>query len=162
MKRSKQTKSMIGALIAASLLVSSPVFAHAGFGPGRMGMVGARTHLLEELQLTPDQRARVENIFANGRETIRTLHQQLWEKQTALRETARTQPFDEARVRSQAQEAADLQAQLIVARAQLMNQARGVLTEDQKTKLSQLLAERLQRFREWRQQHMGRPEQPKS
>ena len=162
MKRSKQVTITISALIVTSLLISSSVSAHPGFGPGRMGMMGARTRLMEELQLAPDQKAQVEAIFINSRETTRTLHRQLWEKQTALRETARTEPFDEARVRSQAQEVADLQAQLIVAHAQLMNQARSVLTEGQKTKLGQLLAERLQRFREWRQQHMGRPEQPQS
>ena len=162
MKRSKRVKITISALMVTGLLISSSVSAHPGFGPGRMGMMGARARLLEELQLAPDQKAQVESIFVNSQETIRTLHRQLWEKQAALSEIARTEPFDEARVRSQAQEVANLQTQLMVARAQLMNQARSVLTEGQKTKLGQLLAERLQRFREWRQQHMGRPEQPQS
>lgn len=162
MKRSKQVTIAVGGLIVISLLISAPVSAHPGFGPGRLGMRGMRTPLLEELQLTGDQQSQVETIFADGRDAIRALAGQLREKRTALRETTRTRPFDEAVVRSQAQEMADVQAQLIVARAQMMNQVLSVLTDDQKTKLSQLRAERLQRFKEWRQQHMSRPVQPQS
>ena len=157
MKISKQVKTTIGALIVTSLLMSSAVFAHPGFGPGRLGMMKAP--LLEELQLTGDQKARVETIFAAGRETIQPLYQQLREKQTALREAARTEPFDEALVRSQAQELANLQAQMMVARAQLMNQVLSILTDEQKARLKELRDQRLQRFMEWRKQHLGKTDQ---
>ena len=67
--------------------------------------------------------------------------------------------FDEAAVRAQAQELAGLQAQMMVARAQVRNQFLGVLTDEQKARLSDLRAERLQRFQEWRRQHSAPSEQ---
>ena len=162
MKKNKQIKITLGALIVTSLLMSSAVFAHPGFGPGRLGMRGMRTPLLEELQLTGDQMAQVKTIFANGRDAIRALAGQLREKHAALREATRTGPFDEALVRSQAQEAANVQAQLMVARAQLISQARALLTDEQRAKLDQLREQWLEQFREWRRQHLGKPDQPQT
>lgn len=161
MKTTKQIA--IGVLIAASLLMSPAIFAQPGFGPGRMGMVRRMgPPLLEQLQLSDDQRAQIKTIFAGGRDTIQPFVQQLREKRAALGEAARALPFDETLVRTLAQQAADLQAQITVARAQIANQMQSLLTEDQRTRLSQLRAERLQQFHEWRRQHMGRPEQQQS
>ena len=163
MKTGKQIIIGIGVLIVAALLVGQAGFAHPGLGPGRMEMMRRmEPSLLEQLQLSGDQRAQIESIFASGRDAIRPLAQQLREKHQALRETTRVQPLDETVVRSWAQEIADLQAQLMVTRAQMMNQLLSLLTEDQRTKLSQLRAERLQQFKEWRRQHMGRPEPQQS
>ena len=164
MKANKQIA--IGVLIAASLLASAAVFAQPGFGPGRPGMMGRTgrmgSPLLGQLELSGDQRAQIETIFAGGRDAIHPLAQQLREKRAALGEAARALPFDETLVRSLAQQAADLQAQLMVARAQIANQLQSLLTEDQRIKLSQLRAERLQRLKEWRQQRMFRPDQQQS
>jgi Spy/CpxP family protein refolding chaperone len=163
MKRGRQFIVGIGALIIAGLAMSAASFAHPGFGPGRLGMMRRMgPPLLEQLQLSSDQRAQLDLIFASGRETIRPLAQQLREKAAALRETTRTGPFDEALVRSQAQDVADVQAQLMVARAQMMNQALTVLTDDQKARLTELRAERFQQFRELRKQRMGKSDQPQN
>lgn len=159
MKRGKQVMIGIGALVIAGLMMSSVIFAHPGFGPGRLGIRRMGLPILEQLQLSGDQRGQIETIFASGRDNIQPLAQQLREKHSALRETTRTQPFDETLVRSQAQEVADVQTQLMVARAQMMNQMLGVLTDDQKARLSELRAQRLQQFREWRKQHLGKSEQ---
>ena len=154
-----KVKIAIGTLIVTTLFLSSVASAHPAFGHGdwRMG-----TPLLEQLQLTDDQRAQLQTIFANGRDGTRTLFRQLREKQMALREAARTEPFDEALVRSQAQEVADLQAQMMVTRAQLVNKVLSILADEQKAKLDSLRDQARQRFREWRQQHLRRPEQPQS
>jgi len=160
----KTTKKIaIGVLIGANLLMSPAAFAQPGFGPGRMGMMRRMgPPLLEQLELSGDQRAQIEAVFAGGRDAIHPLAQQLREKRAALGEAARALPFDETLVRSLAQQAADLQSQFMVARAQIANQLQGLLTEDQRTKLGQLRAERLQQLKEWRRQHMGRPEQQQS
>src|SRR3989338_354292 len=126
MNRGKKVM-IVGALIISSLLVSSAVLAHPGFGrSGMMRRMGPP--LLDQLQLSDDQRVQIQTIFASGRDTIRPLAQQLRKKHATLRETTRNQPFDETVVRSQAREAADIQAQLMVARAQMMNQVLMVLT----------------------------------
>ena len=163
----KTTKRIaIGVLIAGNLLMSPALFAQPGFGPGRPGMMEKMRRmgppLLEQLQLSGDQRAQIEAIFAGGRDAIHPLAQQLREKRAALGEAARALPFDETLVRTLAQQAADLQAQMTVARVQIANQMQSLLTEDQRTRLSQLRAERLQQFKERRRQHMGRPEQQQS
>ena len=161
MNRSKRVISSVAASAMAILLVSSAALAFPGFGPGRPGMMMRRmgTPMLGQLQLSGDQQTQIKSIFASGRETIQPLALQLREKHSALREAAHAQPFDETVVRSQAQEIADLQAQLMVARAQMMNQILTVLTDEQKTRRSELGAERLQQFREWRKQQFGKPEQ---
>ena len=159
MKRSKQVISSVAASAMAILLVSSAVLAHPGFGgrPGMMRRIGAP--LLQQLQLSEDQRVRIQTIFAGARESIQPLAQQMRDKHAALNETTRAQPFDETSVRSQAQQIADIQAQLMVARAQVRNKVLAILTDEQKARLSELRAERLQQFREWRKQHFNRPEQ---
>lgn len=159
MKRGKQVMIGIGALVIAGLMMSSVIFAHPGFGPGRLGIRRMGPPLLDQLQLSDDQRAQIQTIFASGRDTIRPLAQQLRKKHATLRETTRNQPFDETVVRSQAREAADIQAQLMVARAQMMNQVLMVLTDGQKTRLNELRAQRFQQFQEWRKQHFGKSTQ---
>ena len=153
MKIGKQVAIGIAASIAVAALMVSTIFAHPGFGPGRSGMMRRMgPSLLEQLQVSSDQRSQIQSIFTDGRETIRPLIQQLREKHAALQEAARDQPFDETLVRSQAQEIADVQARLIVARAQLKNQVLAVLTDEQQARLSELRAQRLQQFREWRKE----------
>jgi periplasmic protein CpxP/Spy len=161
MKIGKQVAIGIAASIVVAALMASTIFAHPGFGPGRSGMMMRRMGppLLQQLQLSGDQQAQIKSIFTNGRENIQPLAQQLREKNAALRETTRSQPFDETQVRSQAQEIADLQAQLMVSRAQMMNQVLAVLTDEQKARLSELRAQRMQQFQEWRKQHAGKSEQ---
>lgn len=153
MKIGKQVAIGIVASIAVAALMVSTIFAHPGFGPGRSGMMRRMgPSLLEQLQVSSDQQSQIQSIFTDGRETIRPLIQQLREKHAALQEAARGQPFDETLVRSQAQEIADVQARLIVARAQLKNQVLAVLTDEQQARLSELRAQRLQQFREWRKE----------
>jgi Spy/CpxP family protein refolding chaperone len=150
----KIKKISIGAcaVTIAALLTGGAVMAQPGFGHPAMRQQ-MRTRLFDELQLSDTQRSDIQNIFANGRQTIAPLAQQLREKQAALRNSVNGGAFDETAVRAQAQQIADLQAQLIVARAQIRNQFLGVLTDDQKAHLSDLRAQRMERFQQWRQQH---------
>jgi len=150
----KQITAVMGGLILASLLASSAL-ANQGFPHG--GGKG-RDHFWSALQLSDDQRAQIKNIFANSRESIRPLHQQLEEKRTALREVMAASPFDEERVRSLAQELSSAQTEMIVQRARLMNEALGVLTSEQRAKLEELRQQRQQRSREWRGQRHSDPD----
>lgn len=156
MKRSIQLISGVAASMIAILVVSSAVLAHPGFGgrPGMMQRMGPAS--LQQLQLSDDQRAQIQTIFSGARESIQPLAQQLREKHAALRDSAHAQPFDETSVRAQTLEIADIQAQLMFARAQVRNRFLAVLTDEQKARLSELRAERLQQFQEWRKQHMGK------
>ncbi|HEY1373988.1 MAG TPA: Spy/CpxP family protein refolding chaperone [Candidatus Binatia bacterium] len=146
-----------GAVAISGSLALSTAIADPGFGhPGMRGRMGAP--LFSQLQLSDTQRSEIHDIFTNSRDTIRPLMQQLHEKQAALRQSSEG-TFDEAAVKAQAQDIASIQAQLIVARAQIHNQVLGVLTDEQKARLSELRAERIQKFREWRQQHSAPSQQ---
>lgn len=154
----KQKRAVIaGAILLATLLAGSAVFGHPGFG--RPGMMMRRPGLFQQLQLTDEQREQIKTIFSGARETMQPLAQQVRQKHAALRDVARAQPFDESTVRVGAEEIAALQAQLMVQRAQIRNQVLAVLTDEQKARLRDLRAERLQQFREWRKQHFGKAEQ---
>ena len=139
-----------GVIAAAGSLALSMAVADPGLGGPGMRRMG--TPLFSQLQLSDTQKSEIHDIFSNNRDTIRPLIQQLREKQAALRQSSEGN-FDEAAVRAQAQDIASIQAQLIVARAHIRNQVLGVLTDEQKAHLSELRAERMQQFREWRQQH---------
>ena len=145
----------LSALFFAGLLANSQ--AKAQPGPGHPGMFpGPR--LFDALQLTDGQKATIQELFAVNRGNGRELFQRMQEQRQLMRNAAQTQPFDEAAVRFQAQELANLQAEMMVRRAALMNQVASVLTAEQKTKLQELREERKAQFQEWRQRH--RPQAP--
>jgi len=149
--------AFVGGVVAfAASLALSTVLANPGFGRPGMRRMGAP--LFSQLQLSDTQRSQIHDIFTNSRETIRPLIQQLRDKQAALRQSSEG-TFDEAAVRVQAQDIASIQAQLIVERAHIRNQVLGLLTDEQRARLSELRAERMQQFREWRQQHSAPSEQ---
>lgn len=146
-----------GVIAAAGSLALSTAVADPGFGrPGMTHRMGAP--LFSQLQLSDAQCSDLRDIFTHSRETMRPLMQQLREKQTALRQSSEGS-FDEGAVRAQAQDIAAIQAQLIVERAHIRNQVLGLLTDEQKARLSELRAERMQQFREWRRQHSAPSEQ---
>jgi protein CpxP len=140
----------LSALLLAGLLASSR--AEAQPGPGiRGGFHGGR--MFETLQLSDGQKATINGLFAANRENARSLHQRLQEQRQLLRNAAQAQPFDEAAVRFQAQELANLQAEMMVQRIAVTNQISSVLTAEQKAKLQELREQRKAHFQEWREQH---------
>lgn len=153
MSVNSQVRTGVIALISAALLTSSTASAGIGFGP--RAWLG-RGHVLKELQLTDNQKAQIKDIFAKGRESLRASYEQLRQRQMALREATRTEPFDEGLVRSHAQELAQAQAEMMVARARLANEALGVLIPEQRAKLDDLRQQRQQHFRgRWQHRSSG-------
>ncbi|HEX9444593.1 MAG TPA: Spy/CpxP family protein refolding chaperone [Candidatus Binatia bacterium] len=165
MKKNKTTTAFAAALIVAGLFAGAAAVADPG--PGRPGMPGMMMRrmgpplqpLMDQLQLSDDQRAEIKAIFAGSRDALRPLAVELREKHAALRATSQNRPFDESAVRAEARDIAGVQAELMVARAQMMNRVLAVLTDEQKARLAELRAERLQRFQEWRKQRSGKSEQ---
>jgi Spy/CpxP family protein refolding chaperone len=143
-----------GALFLAGIVGTSLAMAHPRFGRGPWLYRG---RLAAELQLSDDQKAQISSIFAAARDKMHAMRRELREKHMALRDAAQNEPFDETVVRSKAQELADYQAEMMVARAKLMTEAFAVLTSDQKAKLQELRAERQKRFMEWQQRRSANP-----
>jgi protein CpxP len=107
--------------------------------------------------LTEEQKGQIRSMVLKNRDAVRALRQSLRDKAMAMREAARTQPFDEAQVRAHAQEVASLRAELMVARARLHHEMLGVLTPEQKAKFDELRQQRLLRLRERRLKRLHQP-----
>jgi Spy/CpxP family protein refolding chaperone len=127
---------MMGVAVAVSLL------APAGFAFER-ARVGDRGALLERamdrLELSAEQRSRVEAVLARHRGEVR----KDWEALVASREAqyaaVRGQPFDENRIRSAAAAVGAAQADLAVARARIASEVRAILDDGQRARLEEML-----------------------
>ena len=124
------------------------------------GMFGE--HMLEffadYLNLSDTQQTQIKQIFAEGKSTMKPLWEQEHQSHQAMMQLITSGNFDEAKAQTIAQQEAQVRTQMSVAHARLAAQAFQVLTAEQKTKLTQFIAKRQQRF----EQHMQEHEMPPS
>ncbi len=118
---------------------------HGMHGDGMFGehMLGFFTDYLD---LTDAQQAQVKDILAKEKPTVQPLMKQLGDSHRQLRQLELSGTFDEAKVRELASQQAQTMTELIVQRARIHSELVQVLTADQKTKLSQFMERRQQRF----------------
>lgn len=118
------------------------------FGGPMMGM------MMDYLDLTDAQQAQIKQIMEKEKSTIQPLREQERQSHQAIMQLITSGSFDEAKAQQIAQQAAQVQSQLIVEHARIGAQAYQVLTAEQKAKLKQFMARQQQRF----EQHMQHPE----
>ena len=145
-------KKTIAILAVAAILVIGGVFAfaqramHKGFGGhGMRGEQGAMM-MLQHLDLTSEQQAKVKEIFEANKGTVQPLREQLkanHEKLAALGGT-----FDEGQVTAIAKEQGDLMSQMIVARQKVKSEIFALLTDEQKAKAEQFRNRMKQHFQD--------------
>jgi len=109
---------------------------HFGHGGGPMG--GA---MFRDLNLTEDQKTRMQQINQSFRERTQSLRQQLQAKRQELRQASEGDTFNEALATQKLQEAASLEAKLMGEHFKLRQEMLSVLTPEQKTQLEQKRAE---------------------
>ena len=115
---------------------------HGGHGFGKRGHRGGGL-FGAELGITDEQRAQIKAIMEAEHAKNATLHQQLADNHKAMREATKAGAFDEAQIRTLAQQRAALQTEMTVTRARIQASIfNTVLTAEQKAKLTQLEAER--------------------
>lgn len=120
---------------------------HGKFGRhGKQGF-GKRGHrggvFGDKLGITDEQRTQIRSIMEAEYAKNATLHQQLADNRQAMKEATKAGRFDEAQVRTLAQQRAALQTEMTVARARIQASIfNTVLTTEQKAKLEQREAER--------------------
>lgn len=112
--------------------------------------------MTRELNLTETQQTQIKGILAAERTKIQPLMKQLHESRLAAENTV-TGAFDEAQVRAQANQQAQILSDLMVERARAKSQIFAVLTPDQQTRALQLMQERQHRWRQHGKKH-GLPE----
>ncbi len=99
-----------------------------------------------QLNLTDAQKAQVKQIMSQEQPTLKPLMQQMAQGENQMRTLELSGTFDEGQARTLATQQSQNMTELMVQRARIESEVIQVLTPDQKTKLSQLVQQRAQRF----------------
>jgi len=113
---------------------------------------GMRDHMMgfsRELNLTADQKAQMKAIMEKERPTLKPLFQQVHQTRTQLKQYSEG-TYDEAKVRTLAQQESQSQVELTVQMTRIHNELFQVLTPDQQAQQKQIEANREAHM----QQHM--------
>jgi periplasmic protein CpxP/Spy len=100
----------------------------------------------DKLDLTDQQRAELKSIMQKERPAVRPLMQQSHAIEQQLHQYAEG-AYDEAKVRTLANQKAQIEAELTVQRTRIHNELFQVLTPDQQAKAKELEAQHVGRFR---------------
>jgi Spy/CpxP family protein refolding chaperone len=108
------------------------------FGRGGPGMRGG---MFRGIELTEDQKTRMQQIRDSFRQRTQSLHEKLRTKHQELRQASDGGTFNEALATQKLTEAAGLQAKLMGEEFKMHQEMQSVLTAEQKTQLEQKRAE---------------------
>ena len=97
--------------------------------------------MLNGINLTEDQKAKMKGIGQSFRERTQSLREQLRTKRQELRQASEGGTFNEALATQKLQESADIQAKLMGEQFRMRQEMLSVLTPEQKTQLEQKRAE---------------------
>ncbi len=93
--------------------------------------------MVDQLDLTDDQRTQIEAITEESREWMSDQRNKMQENREQLSELMQKSPLNEAEVRKVADAQGGLKADMIVLRAQKRAKINTVLTDDQRTQLEE-------------------------
>jgi len=127
-------------LVGGMFVVAQRVMHKSMHGPGRGPMM-----MFRQLDLTDDQKGKVNEIFEANKGTVQPLMEQLkanHEKIAALNGS------DDAQLQTLAKQQGALIAQMIVAREHVKSQVFAILTDEQKAKAEQMRDQMKQRFQD--------------
>jgi protein CpxP len=148
------------ALIAALIVIAlgATALAQAKFEESgkRGGHFGQR--MAAELGLTDQQQTQIKQILQNEKSNVQPLRDQLRSEHQQMLTATKGGAFDEAQVRTIANQEAQTQANLIVEREKVKAEIYKVLTPDQRVKADQMQAQ-IGQHRGFRGQHKNAPAQ---
>ncbi len=124
----------------------------------RRGGMGHEMPFFALHDLSDAQRTQIKQIFEGSKAAVKPLWQQERQNHQAMMQLVTSGTFDEAKAQAIATQAAQTHAQLEVEHARIMSQAYQVLTPEQKTELTEIMAKHQQRMEEHMHQHQGAPE----
>ncbi|MGA9938246.1 MAG: Spy/CpxP family protein refolding chaperone [Candidatus Acidiferrales bacterium] len=134
-------KKTLMAFAAVGTLAVVIVGAHAVHAAGPLEGMRSRflvKHIEDDLNLTDDQKAQIKTILTDERPTIQSLRQQIEQDNQQLHSKT---TYDDAFVRSMAQQESATVADAIVEREKIRSEIFAVLTPDQQQKLTQIGSE---------------------
>jgi periplasmic protein CpxP/Spy len=114
----------------------------------------------KQLGLTDEQHTQIKQIFNNAKPALLPLMRQERQAHQSMMQLITSGNFDQAKAQAIVAQETQVHAQIEMQHAQLASQAYQVLTPEQKTKLSEFMAQREQRFQHHTQdQSNSTPEQ---
>ena len=152
--REKIMKKIIIAIIALAVLATGVMFAVAQrSGDDKKGGWGGRGGhhrggmMLRGLDLTDEQKAKVEEIMEAEKTKVQPVFAALKANREKLHDLTANGAFDEAQVTALAGEQGDLSAQLIVEKERVKSQIFAILTDEQKAQAAEMRAKMKDRFK---------------
>lgn len=121
------------------------------FGDDRRGGRRGGFGFFRGIELTDDQKTRLQQLHQSFEERTRTLREQLRAKHGELRAAEEGASFNEALATQKLQEAAALEARLMGERFRLRQESLAILTPEQRTQLEQRRQQRQQRREQFKQ-----------
>lgn len=152
---------LLAGLGFASFAQDGPQRGFGGGGPrgehGGKGPRGGRIPFLRGLDLTDAQKAQIKQITDSAEAGTKELRQRMYALHESELSALADGTFNEGAVRAAAQERANVQVEMEVARARTMSQIFAVLTPEQKTRIAAKRQEFEQRRREHEAQRQNAP-----
>jgi len=146
--------AVVGAVGVSQTVAKAHHHMGGGVGFGLEHMVGFMTDYLD---LTDAQQAQVKQIMASEKPNVLPLVQQFHQSQQQLHQLETSGTFDEAKVRAAASQQAQVMTELTVQKAKIHSEIFNILTPEQKTKATQFLQRREERFEKHMQQMQQAP-----
>lgn len=140
---------IISSVLAGSMLTLTTVGAvYACNGPGgkyQGGHGDKMTHMMQKLDLTPEQSEIIRNIKDEQVEKMSSKRTEMRSIRKALREQVRAEQYDAAKVRELADAKSKIMADMTVARIETMHRIRQQLTAEQVAKMEKMKRARMER-----------------
>ncbi|MCM3871607.1 MAG: Spy/CpxP family protein refolding chaperone [Pyrinomonadaceae bacterium] len=114
-------------------------FQHRGDGPPHSPGPEMIDHIARELNLTEAQRAQVKTLMVAAHATVAPLQEKIGDVRKQLELATANGQFDEAQVRSLANQQAQLMAETIVEHERMKSKVYSLLTPEQRTKAEEML-----------------------
>uniref|UniRef100_A0A7C4AGH8 Periplasmic heavy metal sensor n=1 Tax=Fundidesulfovibrio putealis TaxID=270496 RepID=A0A7C4AGH8_9BACT len=142
---------IVGILVLMIAAMSAAAWAAKDAGsegvPGHGGPEKGLVRMLEDLNLTPEQKKQVAAILVENREQARTMRQSMKQAHEAMRKVMDTTPGDEAAVRKAAQAMGRIGEDMAVRLGSVKARIDAVLTPEQKEQAARKREELTQRFK---------------
>ena len=130
---------IIGSILAGSMLsLGAMGVANACGGPGGQGRGDRMMHVMQQLDLTKDQRQAIRSIKDEQRDQMRANRDAMMDIRKSLREQVHAANYDAVKVRELADAKAKIMADMTVQRSATMHRIRQQLTAEQQAKLDNM------------------------
>jgi len=159
-----QINTLLKFILAATFLMSSgTTFAQGTGKPGQRGPRGAQgmpaveqmMRAIQRLDTSDEQKADIRDVLQKMKTEVAPILEEMKDGQLQLRELIKADEYDENTVAGLAAKEGDLAAERMVITSRAFSEVYGYLTEDQRSELENMAAQRMERRSGKRKQRNG-------